>query len=175
MSDLLPINATKQERAISLATARIGDISVKTRDLYNPDNCPVELLPWLAWSLNVDNWDSGWSELQKRSFLKEQYLINKYKGTTASIKKIANSLDADVIIKEWFEYTPAYYAYTFTCNLALASTPVAQQESIFTAITLNKPARCGMTMLVSEQSQLPILATLVSRVAIHKRDLLTLN
>lgn len=29
---------------------------VSIRELWNPDTCPANLLPWLAWSFSVDRW-----------------------------------------------------------------------------------------------------------------------
>ena len=51
---LLPHNASPQERAIEAATARLADVPVPLRDLWNPETCPAELLPWLAWAFGVD-------------------------------------------------------------------------------------------------------------------------
>ena len=67
MNDLLPPSATKQERALALATSRVSDVPLPIRTLWNPDTCPLELLPWLAWALSVDTWDPNWSESIKRA------------------------------------------------------------------------------------------------------------
>ena len=53
--DLLPANATPLERALAETTARLSDVAVPIRDLWSPENCPTELLPWLAWALSVDS------------------------------------------------------------------------------------------------------------------------
>ncbi|MGS0744187.1 phage tail protein I [Glaciimonas sp. GG7] len=54
IKSLLPPNTTPQERALEATMARISDIPVPLRQLYNPDTCPINVLPWLAWQLAID-------------------------------------------------------------------------------------------------------------------------
>jgi len=63
---LLPPNATALEHAADAAMARIADVNVPIRDLWNPDLCPEALLPWLAWALSVEPWDADWPVWQQR-------------------------------------------------------------------------------------------------------------
>lgn len=56
IKSLLPPNNTPQERALEATTARISDIPVPLRQLYNPDTCPINLLAWLGWQLSTDSW-----------------------------------------------------------------------------------------------------------------------
>ena len=86
MADLLPHNATPQERALSEATARIGDVPVRLRDVWNPETCPLDLLPWLAWALSVDDWDAAWSEDQKRGTIAAAIKVQQLKGTVGAVK-----------------------------------------------------------------------------------------
>lgn len=90
MNSLLPNNATPQEEAIDLATARIGGIEVPNRSLWNPDTCPADLLPWLAWAFSVDQWDAEWSVEQKRAIVAASLFVHKRKGTPAAVKEVVD-------------------------------------------------------------------------------------
>ena len=175
MSDLLPPNATKPERAISLATARLGDISVPTGEIYDADLCPINLLPWLAWSMDVETWDSGWSENQKRSAIKEQFKIHKLKGTVESVNTTADAFGVDVILQEWFEQTPVGDPYTFKAIISIPTTTVEQQESIKKAILGSKPVRSEMVLEVVTNGDLTLNVVPVIRFGMLFRSLTYLN
>ncbi|KDT37295.1 phage tail protein I [Escherichia coli 3-105-05_S3_C2] len=55
MSDsrLLPTGSSPLEVAAAKACAEIEKTPVSIRELWNPDTCPANLLPWLAWSFSV--------------------------------------------------------------------------------------------------------------------------
>jgi phage tail P2-like protein len=98
--DLLPPNATPQERALSNSTARVGDVPVPIRTLWNPQTCPVALLPWLAWAMSVDDWDSAWTEQQKRDVIAASVEVHRHKGTIGALKAALRPLNYDVQIEE---------------------------------------------------------------------------
>lgn len=106
MSDgLLPVNATAAERALALATARVGAVPVPLASLWNPQTCPAEVLPWLAWALSVDDWDPNWSEMTKRAVLAEALPVHMVKGTIGAVRRaVENAGLGAVTIEEWFEY-----------------------------------------------------------------------
>lgn len=115
MSDLLPLNATDQERAISNAIGR--DVPVVVREVWNPDACPAALLPWLAWAFNVDTWDASWTEAQKRGVIKNSVAVHKQKGTIGALRTALDGLGYDVEVTEWFQKTPAGDPYTFRISM----------------------------------------------------------
>lgn len=86
---LLPPNATSQELALESAMSRISDIPVPIRSIWNPNTCPSDFLPWLAWSFGVDVWDSAWSDDEKRTTIRDAIMIHKRKGTPWAIKRIS--------------------------------------------------------------------------------------
>lgn len=175
MSDLLPPNASKQERAVSLATARIGDIEVPTGDIYDPMVCPLDLLPWLAWAMNVESWDSGWSESQKRNTIKEQFKIHKLKGTVGSVKRTANAFGVNVVIQEWFQKTPIGTPYNFTAEISIPTAPVEQQQNIQRALLGAIPVRCRLDLQIVQNGSLPLEVLPLTRFAIFNRFQFTLN
>ena len=92
MSDrLLPPSATTEEAAQEQTMARIGEVPVEIRPIWDPDTCPADLLPWLAWSLSVDEWDENWAEEQKRESIKSSFYVHSHKGTVSSIRRVLKS------------------------------------------------------------------------------------
>lgn len=87
-NSLLPIGSTRLERKLSLTFASISDIPVPIHLTWQAKHCPASLLPWLAWSLSVDEWDDEWSEDQKRNSITDSINIHKIKGTVASIRRV---------------------------------------------------------------------------------------
>lgn len=98
---LLPSNATQTERALEQATARLGDLQAPLRELWNPNTCSSELLPWLAWALQVDVWDNGWSDNAKRAVIRGAITVHRRKGTPWAIKRaLANAGYGDTTLSE---------------------------------------------------------------------------
>lgn len=87
MSDLLPPSASPAERAISETCARLAAMPLPLRDLWDPLSCPAEALPWLAWALSVDVWDSAWSDTVKRRVCAESIAIHRRKGTVWAVRE----------------------------------------------------------------------------------------
>ena len=94
MTDLLPPNATPLERAVDGASARLDELEVPVRHLWNPALCPLALLPWLAWALGVETWDSDWPESVKRRFCAEAFEVHAEKGTVAAIRRVLRLIGA---------------------------------------------------------------------------------
>jgi phage tail P2-like protein len=98
---LLPPNASEMEIAVSQTAARIADLSSPARLMWNPATIPAAFLPWLAWSLSVDDWDPLWSEAVKRSVLAAAVAVHRHKGTLAGMKLAlqAAGYDGSMIIE----------------------------------------------------------------------------
>lgn len=117
MSSLLPHNATQQEVAIELATARVGAVGAPVKDLWNPDTCPSDLLPWLAWAFSVDVWSDKWSDAQKRGAIKASFAVHNRKGTAGALRAGLSGIGYAADVVEWFEETPPADPYTFAISL----------------------------------------------------------
>jgi phage tail P2-like protein len=86
---LLPPNATPFERTIEAATWRLGDEGPNgIRALWNAETIPAQLLPWLAWALNVDAWDASWDEAKKRSVVATALALHRIDGTLAAVRRV---------------------------------------------------------------------------------------
>lgn len=102
VSSLLPNNATPQEVALDLATARIGNVDVPIRTLWDPEHCPADILPWLAWAFSVDKWDATWTEAQKRAIVAAAIFVHRRKGTPAAVKEVVSAIfGGGDVIEAW--------------------------------------------------------------------------
>lgn len=121
---LLPPNATKLERALEKPMARTTALPVKVRDLWSPDDCPLPLLPWLAWSYGVTKWNSRWTEEQKRACVRNALFVKRYKGTYQAVERALGALGYSINIVEWFEDSPRADAYTFRIEISITDTGI---------------------------------------------------
>ena len=111
MSELLPPNATTLEKDIdaSLSTSVISVSPVSS--MWNPQTCPLALLPFLAWALQTPEWDSAWPEQTQRDAIEQSIIINQQIGSVASIRRVLEStgygtatIDEDNVADHWAEY-----------------------------------------------------------------------
>lgn len=146
MSDLLPYNATDQERALAETTAKISDVPVVVREVWNPDTCPSNVLPWLAWAFSVDDWDSSWSDAQKREFIKQSVFSQRIKGTIGAVTRQLAALGYDIQILEWFQQSPTGTPYTFDVYITANQYPLTQSDyaKVLDVIDTNKNLRSHM-------------------------------
>ena len=104
MSDrLLPVGSSALEVAAAEACAKIDEIPVPLRRLWNPDTCPAALLPYLAWAWSVDRWDANWGESTKRAVVSASQYVHKHKGTVGSIRRVVEPLGYLIRIVEWWK------------------------------------------------------------------------
>lgn len=147
MTSLLPPNATDLERAVEmLIGARIDDIRVPLRDLWSAEDCPEELLPWLAWALSIDQWDPAWPNNIRRARVGAAIAIQRIKGSAQSIRDVVASFGGNVELREWFATTPPGIPHTFNLLVALggqsAEVPSAEFiEAVIAEVSRTKPAR----------------------------------
>lgn len=131
-ADLLPPNASATERNLSKTIARLSDIPMMVRKSWSPVDCPVELLPWLAWAFSVDEWDENWNEEAKRQIVANSAYLHKKKGTLAAIKRAVAPLGYIIETIEWFQDIPRGVPYTFRVVVGVIDTPLT--ESVHTEI-----------------------------------------
>jgi phage tail P2-like protein len=90
MSDidtLLPPNALDLARTAEVAMAEpLVGIEKPVQTLWDPETCPASILPWLAWTLSVDDWDPQWPEGTKRSAIAASIMVHQKKGTAGAVK-----------------------------------------------------------------------------------------
>ena len=98
---LLPPTATKLEK--NLSKAIVCEPPIPLRSLWDPQTCPYELLPYLAWQYSVDRWDENWSEEIKRKVIAEAFEIHKLKGTKEAIRRAVEPFGFLIKIIEWWQ------------------------------------------------------------------------
>lgn len=102
-NSMLPPSASDFMRSTEKVTERITDIPVDLRKLWNPDECPADLLPYLAWALSVDRWDKNWSEQTKRQVIKASWLVHRQKGTLSALRRVVEPFGFLIRIIEWWQ------------------------------------------------------------------------
>lgn len=122
---LLPGNLSQLERDLAGALSRISDIDIPISKLWNPELCPVELLPYLAWALRVDRWRSDWTETQKREVVRQAIDINRTRGTRGAVERVLKAIRGDdVKLTEWFEDKQNLAKGTFRVDVKSTNQPV---------------------------------------------------
>lgn len=100
---LLPSGSTQLEVAAAQALAQIGRLKVPLRELWDPQTCPLTLLPYLAWAFSVDRWDENWTESAKRSAVRAAWFVHKHKGTVGALRRVVEPLGYLIRITEWWQ------------------------------------------------------------------------
>lgn len=124
---LLPANATELERLAAEALAQIDRVPVPLRQLWNPDTCPVELLPYLAWAFSVDRWSQAWPESAKRAAIRAAYFIHAHKGTIGALRRVVEPLGYLIEVFEWWEEVPAGVPGTFRLLVGVLDTGITDE------------------------------------------------
>ena len=178
MTSLLPPNATPFERALEAVTARIGDISAPIDTLLDPQRISGEWLPWLAWALSVDMWDSAWPDAVKRDAVAQSIALHRIKGTRQSVAAVLARFDELARIIEWHEATPRAQPHTFEIHLPVAGgahATAAFADAIVREVSRVKPLREHFTLLQGFSAAVGIGVQAVARPTVARRDDLLLT
>lgn len=118
---LLPPNATQLEKAIGYAIAMQFARRPKNvkRSLWNYKTCPVHLLPWLAWTVGVEEWRNDWPEQIKRAQIRDAIVVAKKRGTLWAMERALNNYGVSIAVKCWYEYVPPKEPYTFDVTVVI--------------------------------------------------------
>lgn len=100
---LLPVGSSPLEVAAAQAAAEIARVPVTLRTLWNPQTCPIALLPYLAWAFSVDRWDFDWPEATKRSVVASAFFVHRRKGTISALRRVVEPLGYLIEVREWWQ------------------------------------------------------------------------
>ncbi|ACT06675.1 phage tail protein I [Dickeya chrysanthemi Ech1591] len=125
-SPLLPPGSSSLEHTVATTSASLEKVPIPLRQIWNPDTCPVELLPYLAWTWSVDRWDESWSETVKRKVIKDAFFIHRHKGTIGALRRVVEPLGYLIRIKEWWQTgdTPG----TFRLDIGIQESGITEES-----------------------------------------------
>lgn len=127
VQQLLPGNDTPLERYAAQALAQIQRVPIPLRQLCNPNTCPVDLLPYLAWAFSVDRWDSKWPEAAKRAAIRSSHYIHSRKGTIGALRRVVEPLGYLIEVLEWWQTTPEGVPGTFALKVGVLDTGITEE------------------------------------------------
>lgn len=164
MNSNLPPQSTKLERAIERAIdSRFNSLPCELDKLWNPETCPLKLLPWLAWSMSVDVWDDNWTEAEKRDVIRHAFWIHRHKGTIGAVRRALAVLNIGLTVTEWFEDASAPYTFrldAYAENIFAVGGGINQSllNQIAAQIDHIKPARAHYHLRIGEHFEAQIYA-----------------
>lgn len=155
---LAPPNSTDLERAADLLAAiRLGDIDVPLRELWSAQDCPENLLAWLAWALSIDNWSPDWPLHIRRARVASAIAVQRRKGTVQSVEDVIASFGGSVVLQEWWEADPPGTPHTFQLNLTLGGSggPPSDEflDAVVAEVERTKPVRSHFTVNAGEAAE----------------------
>ncbi|MCX2525492.1 phage tail protein I [Larsenimonas rhizosphaerae] len=133
MSRLLPPNSTELERLAAEALTDLERVPVPLRTLMSPEDCPLPLLPYLAWALSVDRWDTTWSEATRRGVVKAAFYVHSRKGTISALRRVVEPLGYLLDIEEWWQQSPEGEPGTFTLRIGVLNQGIT--DAMYTELT----------------------------------------
>jgi phage tail P2-like protein len=99
IKSLLPLNTTDEQLALEQVGSKHLDFDLKNLTTI-PKDTPVEILPYLAYMLDVDIKSLEVSE--QRILIQNALEIHRHKGTIRSVKLALKSIFNNAEISEWF-------------------------------------------------------------------------
>jgi phage tail P2-like protein len=161
MLALLPPIRGKAEAALAqAATARALPVPIDT--LWDPMRCPAALLPWLAWTLQVEDWDPIWSEARKRAIVAEAVAIHRLRGTLAAVRRVLRlaGYGEARIVERWGEKQrdgtitrdgseTRMAADHWAEYRVILDRPITAEQAVFVRRLIERaaPARCHLKLL----------------------------
>ncbi|MDT8428477.1 MAG: phage tail protein I [Pseudomonadales bacterium] len=124
MDTLLPPNSAPLEIALDQVISPSGQLPGNINHLWSAALCPVPFLPWLAWSVSVDTWNTDWSETKKRQVIASSAAVHALKGTRAAVELGLGALSLATEITEWHQEMPLAEPGTFRVDVFSEVDPV---------------------------------------------------
>ncbi len=161
---LLPPNATPFERALEAALAQ--DVDIPIRKLWSSADCPVDMLPWLAWALGVEEWDSDWPEPVKRAAVSNAIAVHREKGTLAGLKRVLDTAGAE------YEYVERPAGVPMTAKLSILNSNAVYLPDVARAVNRVKRASLDLDieLLSAAAGQIPVAAGLGAATVVEIED-----
>ena len=110
---LLPPNRTPLEAALADAMTLETDPALLAT-LWDADDCPAAFLPYLAWALSVEGWDSAITEAQQRELIRTAVPTHAKKGTPSGVLDALRAIGLDAAFGD---RDPALAPHAFTLDI----------------------------------------------------------
>lgn len=171
----LPPSASKMERVMEqVFWEELALIERDIRNFYDPYQCRVDLLPYLAWEMSVDYWDENWSDQTKRDVIAASNPIHTTKGTRYALDKSIESIrDDGLSVTEWFDDEANLAPGFFRVNLEARNSDIDENTvpQIYTAVNNAKNTRSHLESIsITSQIQNPINIGVLSRMGLAIRS-----
>ncbi|MFZ4219698.1 phage tail protein I [Enterobacter ludwigii] len=158
---LLPPSSTLYERNLAQVMAKFFDVDIPLRTLWNPDTCPVDLLPYLAWAFSVYRWDEKWDEATRRKTIRDSFFLHQHKGTISALRRAVEPMGYLISVTEWWQNDKP--PGTFEMEVAALDTGITVEMYAELARVINdaKPCSRHMTMLtisMETRGKIPVAA-----------------
>lgn len=154
-----PLRRDLNCRALETIAARLSTLDLTPLVLYDVDNVPASLLPYLAEQFNVlgdAGWDVADTDDKRRELIKEAIALHKLKGTRYAVQRALDLVGVMATVEEWWERDPQGVPHTFSIALNPKNQPagapaidaqlIAQIQRV---VSFWKPARSHFTTAVS--------------------------
>lgn len=141
-SSILPDSSSELEKKLdSVVASRLNEIKSPVASLWSAKDCPAAVLPFLAWSLSADYWQSSWSEQIQRSVVDGLIDYHRLKGTRAAVENAIADLGLQAEINEWWQMSPEGERGTFDIDIIANQTPLSEATAQTVDIVINKAKR----------------------------------
>jgi len=171
---LLPPNASDLQKGLEAACVVPPLPTAPIRALWNPATCEERLLPWLAWSLSIDNWDASWPLATRRAVIANAIKVQRRKGTVGAVRSAIASFGAAMALREWWETSPPGERGTFEVVLSIAAQNGAAPtpefvDAVIDEIERTKPLSRHFTFTLALEAEAAIRLVSVARPVIYAR------
>ncbi|MCC8364988.1 phage tail protein I [Xenorhabdus sp. PB61.4] len=167
---LLPVGSSPLEVAAAEALSCLAAVPVPIRDVWQPDRCPVRLLPYLAWAWSVDRWDMDWPEQVKRESIKAAMFVHKHKGTIGAIRRVVEPFGYLIRVIEWWQNHDA--PGTFRLDIGVMEIGITE-ATYYELERLISDAKPASRHLIGMSIQLETGGTAYCAVTSYDGDILT--
>jgi phage tail P2-like protein len=174
---LLPPNATPLETGLARLGQRLSAVELPIADLWNPQTCPLPALPWLAWTLSVDTWDTDWTEERKRAITAGAIAAQRRKGSVAVVREALRTIDerlelveADPAVSPCLYRAPAGAGPRGRAGVTGGgAVPVATASQIVAALSRAAPVRSQLNLVIELDLAARVVAEGAARAALYRR------
>lgn len=142
---LLPPNVTRLERNAAEVMIGSTSLTIPLRDLWNADDCPARLLPYLAWSVSVSQWNESWTDAQKRAVIKASYTVHRLKGTIGALRRAIQPFGRMITVTQWWEDDSE--PGTFKVEVGVLDTGITDEEYAELTRVINDTKPCSRHLL----------------------------